>query len=164
MPTVVGECKYARASADYPCPEITWKPKNAISGGPVLVYEGNCCFDFSTTPRSKYNFICNYEVMAYDIFGTRSGTPDRTAIGCTKDGKIILFACDGRIPSSKGATLIELAQIMKGLGCEYALNLDGGGSTAIVVAGQRLNSLESNMNGGTENRPVVSTVGFFRKR
>ncbi len=164
MPVVVGEGRYGKVSADYPCPEQVWNPKNAISAGPVLVYDGNVCFDFSTTSRSERNFICNYEIHAYDIFGTRSGTPDRTAIGCTADGKVILFVCDGRIRGSKGATLTELAQIMKGLGCVYALNLDGGGSTAMVAGGQHLNSLEVNTSGKIANRAVVSTVGFFRKR
>ena len=52
---------------------------------------------------------------------------------------------------------------MKGLGCSYAVNMDGGGSTAMWAGGSRLNSLEKDMNGNTENRPVVSTIGFYKK-
>ncbi len=48
----------------------------------------------------------------YDIFGANV-TPDRTAIGYREDGKVVIFICDGRITASGGATLTELAQIMK---------------------------------------------------
>ena len=47
----------------------------------------------------------------------------------TADGKIIIFVCDGRIKTSRGALITELAMIMKGLGCVSAVNFDGGGST-----------------------------------
>ena len=85
-------------------------------------------------------------------------------MGYTKDGKIILYVCDGRIPSSKGASIVELAQIMLGLGCEGAVNFDGGGSTAMTVKGVRQNALESNMSGGTENRSVGTVMGFYVKK
>ena len=52
---------------------------------------------------------------------------------------------------------------MLGLGCKDALNLDGGGSTAMLVDGVRVNSTESNMSGGTENRPVATNLGFYLK-
>jgi exopolysaccharide biosynthesis protein len=100
--------------------------------------------------------LSNYEVLPYDIYGP-SVTPDRTAVGYRADGKVILFICDGRISASDGATLVELAQIMKGLGCVGAVNFDGGGSTGMVVNGQHLND----QTGG--NRAVVSTIGFFKK-
>ncbi|MDE6779195.1 MAG: phosphodiester glycosidase family protein, partial [Alistipes sp.] len=51
----------------------------------------------------------------------------------------------------------EAAAILKAIGCVDALKLDGGGSTAMVVCGEHVNDLT----GG--NRPVVTTVGFFRK-
>ena len=85
-------------------------------------------------------------------------------MGVRADGKIVLFVCDGRITASKGATITELAAIMKGLGCVDAVNFDGGGSTAMVVMGNRVNSTLSNTSGATENRPVASTMGFFKKK
>lgn len=164
MPTVVGYNKYHRVTETYPCPETGWRPEYALTAGPVLLYEGRDMFDFSLMPKGKPCYVSNYEVMAWDIFGLRSGTPDRTAVGCTADGKVVLFVCDGRIVSSKGATLMELTSLMKGIGCVHALNLDGGGSTAMVANGQRLNSLERNTKGDKENRPVITSVGFFRKK
>ena len=83
---------------------------------------------------------------------------DRTAVGFTADGKVILFICDGRIDASKGANTLEMSRVMKGLGCVGALNLDGGGSTGMWVKGSgHINDLT----GG--NRAVMTTVGFFSK-
>ena len=52
-------------------------------------------------------------------------------------------------------TQTALARIMKGLGCDYAMNLDGGGSTQMQVAGT--GALTSN------TRSVKSTAGFFAR-
>lgn len=61
----------------------------------------------------------------------------RTAIGVRDGGKtLLLVTVDGRQPGhSLGATLAELAGLMIELGCETALNVDGGGSTTMVIAG-----------------------------
>ena len=57
----------------------------------------------------------------------------RTAVGIDTDrGKIYLLAVDGRQPHSRGLTLVEEARMMKRLGAEAALNLDGGGSTTLA--------------------------------
>lgn len=156
LPSVVGEAKYDAVSSTNPSSLVSWSPNYALSAGPVLLYDGKCPFDFTETVSGSGYYLSNYEVIAYDIFGT-SVTPDRTAVGYTQDGKIILFICDGRITDSGGATLVELAAIMKGLGCVGAVNFDGGGSTGMVVCGDHVNDLT----GG--NRAVVSTIGFFRK-
>ena len=60
----------------------------------------------------------------------------RTAMGYTKDGKLIVLAVEGRNPGiAEGATLTELAEIFVSLGCEEALNLDGGGSSCLLING-----------------------------
>lgn len=57
----------------------------------------------------------------------------RTAVGIDRDtGKILLLVIDGRQSHSRGYTLVELARMMKQLGAESALNLDGGGSSTIA--------------------------------
>ena len=156
LPTVKGEDKFAAVSASNPDVSVAWSPYYAQSAGPLLLMDGKCPFDFETTEKGDDFYLSNYEVMPYDIYGT-TVKPDRTAAGYTADGKVILFIIDGRIAESDGATLVELAQIMKGLGCVAAVNFDGGGSTGMVVGGQHLNDLT----GG--NRPVVSTLGFYKK-
>ena len=129
----------------------------------MLVKNGRCIPDLIELRQGGEYFVSNYEIIPYDIYNIDT-SPDRTAVGVRADGKIVLFVCDGRITASKGATITELAAIMKGLGCVDAVNFDGGGSTAMVVMGNRVNSTLSNTSGATENRPVASTMGFFKKK
>jgi hypothetical protein len=58
----------------------------------------------------------------------------RTAVGVTRDGRyMILLAIDGRQPGySVGATMHDVADWLLRLGASEGLNLDGGGSTALV--------------------------------
>lgn len=158
LPSVKGEARYDVVSAENPAPDIAWTPKYALSAGPVLLKDGKCPFDFTETPKGADYYLSNYEIMPYDIFGV-GVSPDRTAVGSTADGRIVLFVCDGRIESSRGATLTELAAIMKGLGCTDAVNFDGGGSTGMVINGKHLNDTTAEA-----SRAVVSTAGFFKKR
>lgn len=61
------------------------------------------------------------------------GSAPRTAVGVKDDGRIIFYAIDGRQAGySTGISLETLAKRMKELGCKDAINLDGGGSTAIA--------------------------------
>lgn len=64
----------------------------------------------------------------------------RTAAGITRNGSIILVVVDGRQVTSRGASLKELAQVMSNLGCTDAVNLDGGGSSTMIVRGLVVNS------------------------
>lgn len=97
--------------------------KHIISGGPYLVKDGDVYVDVSA---QKLHSI--------------TGRNPRTAIGYTKEGNIIIITVDGRENASVGLTLNELAWFMKKLGCENAMNLDGGGSTVMYAKGQVLNS------------------------
>lgn len=65
----------------------------------------------------------------------------RSAAGITRGGDtLLLVAVDGRQPASVGMSLSELAATMIGLGAWDALNLDGGGSTTLVVGDSVVNS------------------------
>ncbi|MDD2218238.1 MAG: S-layer homology domain-containing protein [Eubacteriales bacterium] len=58
----------------------------------------------------------------------------RTALGIKSDGSVMLFEVDGRKASvSKGVNLYDLGNTMISLGCQYAVNLDGGGSSVIYA-------------------------------
>ena len=59
----------------------------------------------------------------------------RSAVGLSADANtLILVAVDGRQEKhSRGVTLAELAAIMQGFGADSAINLDGGGSTSLVL-------------------------------
>lgn len=100
-----------------------WKDVNhIISGGPYLVKNGEVFVD-----------------MTEQKLAAIGGRNPRTAIGYTKDNNLIFVTADGREGSSIGLTLIELANLMKQLGCVNAMNLDGGGSTVMFVNGQVVN-------------------------
>ena len=58
----------------------------------------------------------------------------RTAVGIDADGrKLLILVVDGRSAVSRGYTMVELADIMTALGAENAINLDGGGSSAMYT-------------------------------
>jgi exopolysaccharide biosynthesis protein len=64
----------------------------------------------------------------------------RTAIAKLADGRILLATVDGRQPGiSAGMTLAELAQMLLDFGAVQAMNLDGGGSTTMVIDGKIVN-------------------------
>jgi hypothetical protein len=85
----------------------------------------------------------------------------RTGVGFSKDGRtIFLIAVDGRQASSVGMSLIEFADCMIRAGCFQGLNLDGGGSTTMVVEGNVVNS-PSDSKG---ERPVANVLLVVKKK
>lgn len=154
QPNVVGQARYGKVTATSPVPAIDWDPYYAISCGPMLLYDGKVCADNTMTDDTHY--FTNYE--CWDESGVYSAHPDRSAVGITEDGKMILFICDGRIDASQGAYIRELGPIMKSLGCIHAMNLDGGGSTGMWINGA---GMVNHMDGSW--RAVKSTLGFFKK-
>lgn len=67
------------------------------------------------------------------------GRNPRTIAGTTSDGKLALITIDGRSRTSAGVTMREAAEVAKSLGLVEALNLDGGGSTVMSIAGHASN-------------------------
>lgn len=97
---------------------------NALAGGHMLILNGEI---FPVVEKEEYT--TDREI---NHAGRRH---PRTAIGMTADSIGVLLTVDGRHPSkAEGLTLLELAQFMKILGCFYAINLDGGGSTTMWTA------------------------------
>ncbi len=86
----------------------------------------------------------------------------RTAVGFSADGtRIWLVTVDGRSDTSVGMTYVELANLMKSLGADDALNLDGGGSTTMVaqMPGDDAVSVRNTPSDGAQ-RPVPNGLGF----
>lgn len=98
-----------------------------IGGGPMLI------------KNDTINITYNQELMWGSGVGETNGDP-RTAVGYTANKHVIMMTADGRQTISGGVGLPELADIMKGLGCIGAINLDGGGSTQMAVQNQYINS------------------------
>ncbi len=61
------------------------------------------------------------------------GRHPRSGLGITGNGEILMVTVDGRTPQSQGLTYKEMQSLMDSLDCEYAINLDGGGSTTLWV-------------------------------
>ena len=85
----------------------------------------------------------------------------RTAVGFTADKKHVYFTVvEGREPGvSVGVTTRELAQVMRYFGATNAINLDGGGSSCMVVDKQ----LKNTITGGTWQRPVADGLAIIRR-
>lgn len=60
----------------------------------------------------------------------------RTAVGIKPDGTVLLLVVDGRLKEAGGMSIPELQKTMRWLGCSDALNLDGGGSSAMYIKGE----------------------------
>lgn len=100
-----------------------WKMDQAVGGGPVLINQGKIQ-------------ISNNEERKFAGKAINDKHP-RTAIGYTVDGKIIVLAIQGRMKGlAEGATLPQMAKMMLELGCIEAMNLDGGGSSCMLVNGK----------------------------
>ena len=73
--------------------------------------------------------------------GFSAGRHPRTAVGFSRDSATLyLITVDGRQESRAGMSLAELARLMLDLGVYEGMNLDGGGSTTMVVNGKLVNS------------------------
>jgi len=99
-----------------------WNMQTAVGGGPVVLQGGEIK-------------ITNEEELRFAGKAINDKHP-RTAIGYTKDYKLVILLIEGRNSVAHGATLQQEAQILKDLGCVEALNLDGGGSSCLLVNGK----------------------------
>ncbi len=115
-------------------PDLKGSPA-AIGGGPALVHN-----------RAVENFS-----------GLQPRHP-RTALGWNKN-HFFLVAVDGRQRTSAGMTFAELATYMLNLGCDEALNLDGGGSSTLWAKG----NVRNNPSEGRE-RPAANALVLVRKQ
>ena len=68
------------------------------------------------------------------------GIAPRSAIGQRQDGIVLFLVINGRIPSSIGADMDDLCDIMERYGAYNAANLDGGSSSELVINGKIINT------------------------
>lgn len=129
--------------------------------------------DYKITPNYDFKFMVgghallvnNGQAVKYtkDI-NVLGGRRARTAAGISADGKkIYLAAAEGRTSRSAGLTLGELSDFMISIGCNKAVNLDGGGSTAMFLKelGSQTGSRVINPEKNSSERKVVSGIGIF---
>jgi len=106
-------------------PPLPFTADFIIGGGPRLVENGQ----FAAAEAETFNA------------DFRRQRHPRTAIGIRRDGRLVLLTVDGRQPKkSVGMTIEELASLMIEFECREALNLDGGGSTTMVISNKVVNN------------------------
>lgn len=114
--------------------------KHLLSGGPLLVKDGK-----PVDNAAKEGFT-----------GNILNNAPRTAVGVKSNGNIILVVIDGRQPGySAGVKFAELSEIMIDLGAVTAVNLDGGGSTEMIVDGKIVNKPSDGKERGLSNALLV---------
>lgn len=96
-------------------------PTDIIGAGPQIVRDGRV-------------------FVRTENIGHEAARHPRTAFAVTQSGRFLFVTVDGRQPASVGMRLDEFAAELVRLGAVDALNLDGGGSTTMVVNGQVRNS------------------------
>ena len=87
------------------------------------------------------------------------GIAPRTAIGQRKDGIALFLVINGRLPSSIGADMIDLTDIMERYGAYNASNLDGGSSSELVINGEIINTPVA---GGKNGLRTMSTFWIVK--
>ncbi|HMG76516.1 MAG TPA: phosphodiester glycosidase family protein [Pyrinomonadaceae bacterium] len=116
------------------------KATSVIGGGPQLIKDGRV-------------EITNAAEKILPSF-VNDGHP-RTAIARLKSGQILLVTVDGRQPGeSIGMSLTMLADLLLEFGAVEAINLDGGGSTTMVIRHKLVNKPSD----ATGERPVSDAI------
>ena len=144
-PNVEGKAPMALPTELFPTGGKVWDIHSAIGGSPQLLKDG------------KLSISDTAEMI---VINNKTSRP-RSAIGFTNNNLVLLLAVEGdnTVGGYDGVNLLDLSNIMASLGCQDAINLDGGGSTSMVVSSQQLVRPGDN---GIE-RPVVSAVLIKKK-
>lgn len=116
----------------------------------------------SGTPRLVRNGVAKHEAAIEGVTSKRfiGKNLARTAIGTDKTrSKNYAVVVQANNDKGKGATLAQMAAVMKQVGAWNALNLDGGGSTRMIVGGRNV------FNGDTVSagRRVAASLAIFLK-
>lgn len=99
-------------------PDEGWLSDNNVTvmgSGPILIFNGE------------------HQILNRDPFNELRHP--RTAVETTKDQRLLLITVDGRSSEAHGMSTPELRELMEDFGAVSALNLDGGGSTAMWIDG-----------------------------
>lgn len=118
-----------------------WTLENAVGAGPMLIQNG------------ASNITAEAELFDAKSGVDPNGLHGRTAVGLDNTGLVFFLVADGRRTIAQGASMTGLAGNLLSFGATNAMNLDGGGSSTLVINGQVINQPSD----GSE-RPVVSIL------
>lgn len=124
--------------------EIALRPGlYAVNGGPTLLVNGAEVdadhaaegWGNADVPGVPFTYANGNRANFFNGFYLRRNP--RTAVGIAADGTILMLVSDGRAPRySVGLSIRETALVLKHFGAVSAINLDGGGSSMMVVNGK----------------------------
>jgi len=134
------------AEASEPDPNLRWNQAGSIiGGGPLLLHEGRRMEDPAAESISRVFSLSRHP---------------RTGVGVRGDGTLLFVTVDGRQPlKSVGMSLPELTDLFVQLGAVSAVNLDGGGSTTMVVRDRVVNFPSD----PTGERPSADAILLFSR-
>lgn len=127
---------------------------SVINGGPRLVHNGrvevNAAEDGVVHPGDP-SYVYSWAIKRNP----------RTMVGIDRLGRLLVVTVDGRQPGySEGFSLLEGADFLRSLGARDAINLDGGGSTAMAVNGR----LATSPSDATGERPIGDALLILPQR
>ncbi len=143
----------------------------AARAHPILYLYEDGSADINVLENKLFNAISGFDLLV-SVNETVSGLDNfrkepRTAVGLNQYGtQMIIIVVDGRMPGySEGVTERELAGLMLEQNVFTAMNMDGGGSSTLVIRGadgqpEILNTPIHNGVPGRE-RPVANHLGFY---
>lgn len=140
------EMAFTYATALGTSPDAWRRADDIVGGAGLLLWRGREVRDWKDEQLAAAGFV--------------DARHPRTLIGRDRDGDVWLVAVDGRQPGhSVGMSLPELTALSRKLGLVDALNLDGGGSTTMVVNGAVVNRPSD----PTGPRPVSDAIVVLKK-
>lgn len=156
---------YHPACAGYPT-LIFWKDyKMTFELSPdqnrLAYYQANAFFaigiGWTLVIDGKVNYSYDKQTLI-NMFGHPYTRNPRTMIGQKSNGTIVMVVTNGRGTGSSGLTTPHMSDIMLKLGCVIAANMDGGGSSEMIINGSTVNKLQSNY-----HRPIGTAFMVYGK-
>lgn len=151
----------------YGVPLKEWPALCILSGNIAKIIDNGTC------PKNTINGVAGRELLVSNgkptdakLLAQDDKPYPRVAVGIDRNGtKLWLIIIDGKQPLySEGVTKVELSQLFAKLGVDKAINLDGGGSTTLVVdTGNGATVLNAPIHAKlpTNERPVANHIGFY---
>lgn len=131
---------YQGANATYPTAYFDKNYNMNVDYNPSLErhawYQFNTFWAIGVPWTLIVNGAINFSYSIKDLvkwYGHPTVRAPRTLIGQKEDKTVVMVVVDGRTAYSRGVNIYQSADIMFRLGCKWAFNLDGGGSSEMIV-------------------------------
>lgn len=177
MRSPYGSVNYLRVDGEEVAPNVIvpgrypGSGRNTSQTGAVATFRGGLFVVKGDDLRSWERYIAAEDVLTAGPMLLSGGVAERvldnnfnntrhprTAVGRRSDGTVLLVVADGRSEQAAGLSMAELQQVMTALGCSDAINLDGGGSTTMVVRGEVVNHPSDNRQFDAAGERIVANA------